>query len=208
MVDKPAATYRKYHMDKADERLGLFEGLVERFGIGSALYPGCFVHVTPSFVIPEVAYVDSDKRAAAFFADPGTMTLVKKRRSYAQEPVIRFHHQDFATPLQEPEAYFDLLISQYAGFVSRDCKRYLKIGGYLAVNNSHGDASMARLDSDFEFVAVYRRRSEHFTISSQELETYMIPKSGIEPDRMKLESDMRGPAFTKPVAGYVFVRTA
>lgn len=207
MVDKPAAIYRKYHVDRADERLGLFEGLVERFAVRTALYPGCFVHVTPSFVIPEVAYVDSDKRAATFFADPETMTLVKRRRTYAQEPIIRFHHQDFAGHLQEPDVYFDLLISQYSGFVSRDCKRHLKIGGYLAVNNSHGDASMARLDPDFELVAVYRRRAEHFTFSSQELETYMVPKSGDEPDRVKLEADMRGPAFTRPVAGYVFVRT-
>lgn len=206
MAGKPTTTYRKYHIDKADERLGLFEGLVERFGVGRALYPGSFVHVTPSFVIPEVVYVDSDKRAAAFFADPGTMALVRKQRAYAYEPVIRFHHQDFATPLQEPEAYFDLLISQYAGFVSRDCKRYLKIGGYLAVNNSHGDASMARLDPGFELVAVYHRHSEHFTFSSQELGTFMIPKSGFEPDRVRLESEMRGPAFTRSAAGYVFLR--
>ena len=68
MAGKPTTTYRKYHIDKADERRGLFEGLVERFGVGRALYPGSFVHVTPSFVIPEVVYVDSDKRAAAFFA--------------------------------------------------------------------------------------------------------------------------------------------
>jgi len=208
MAGHPAATYRQWHVDKGDERLGLFEGLAERYEIGRALYPGSFVHITPSFVIPEVVYVDSDKRAAAFFTDPGTMALVRKRRAYAQEPVIRFHHQDFARPVPEPEASFDLLISQYAGFVSRECKRYLRIGGYLAVNNSHGDASMARLDPDFELVAVYRRRSEHFTFSAQELETYMIPKSGTEPDKARLEREMRGPAFTRSVAGYVFVRTA
>ena len=32
----------------------------------------------------------------------------------------------------------DLLISQYAGIISQPCKRYLKPGGYLLVNNSHG----------------------------------------------------------------------
>ncbi len=208
MVDKPAATYRKYHVDKGDERLGLFEGLVERYAVRNALYPGCFVHVTPSFVIPEVVYVDSDRRAAAFFADPGTMAIVRRRRCCGLEPIIRFHHQDFATPMPEKDLSFDLLISQYAGFVSRDCKRYLRVGGYLVVNNSHGDASMAHLDPDFELAAVYRRRGERFTFSSAELETYMIPKSGIEPDRRRLERDMRGPAFSRSVAGYVFVRTA
>ena len=52
----------------------------------------------------------------------------------------------------EAEKSFDLLISQYAGFVSQHCKKYLKIGGILLVNNSHGDASMAKLDDDYKFV--------------------------------------------------------
>lgn len=208
MVDKAAETYRKYHTAKSDERLGLFEGLVKRYGVSRALYPGSFVHVTPSFVIPEVVYVDSDKRAAAFFSDPGTMAMVRDRRTYEAEPVIRFHHQDYGKPIPEPDSSFDLLISQYAGFVSRDCGRHLRVGGYLVVNNSHGDASMARLDPGFELVAVYRRHGERFTFSSEELETYMIPKSGIEPDRLTLEREMRGPAFSRQVAGYVFRRTA
>jgi len=208
VTQKSAAIYRKYHGDKADERLGLFEGLVERYGVDRVLYPGSFVHITPSFVIAEAVYVDSDKRAAAFFADPGTVAFVRERRAYDSEPIIRFHHQDFATPIPEPDASFDLLISQYAGFVSRDCKRYLRVGGYLVANNSHGDASMARFDPDFELVAVYRRYSERFTFSSQELDTYMIPRSGMEPDRMRLEREMRGPAFSRSVAGYVFVHNA
>ena len=82
------------------------------------------------------------------------------------------------------------------------------MGGILVANNSHGDASMARLDPDYELVAVYRRRAERFTFSFDELETYMIPKSGEEPTLETLEESMRGPAFTRPVTGYVFKRTA
>lgn len=200
--------YRKYHAERSDERLELFRGLVDDFGVSSALYPGSFVHVTPSFVIPHVVFVDSDARAEKFFGDPTTLELVDRRREYEQKPVVRFHRADYAEAVDEAESSFDLLISQYAGFVSRDCKRYLKVGGYLVANNSHGDASMARLDPAYRLVAVYRRRGERFIFTFDELDTYMIPKSGEEPTVASLEKHVRGPAFTRQVAGYVFSRSA
>ena len=165
------------------------------------------MHVTPSFVIPRVVYVDSDSRAEKFFRDPATLELVDRHREYEQEAIIEFHRADYAETIDEAEGSFDLLISQYAGFVSRACKRYLKVGGYLVANNSHGDASMARLDPAYMLVAVYRRRGERFTFAFDELETYMIPKSGEEPTAVSLQERMRGPAFTRQVAGYVFSRT-
>jgi hypothetical protein len=206
IVGSALGLYQKHHLDKQDERVGLFRGLVGLYGASSALYPGCFVHVAPSFVLPSVVYVETDRRAARFFADPEVPQLVRRRREYISEPLIRFHHADFTRPLAEAEASFDVLISQYAGFVSRACKRYLRVGGHLVVNNSHGDASMAALDGDFELVAVYRRRGEHFAFSSEELGSYMVPKRGPAPTRADLERTMRGPAFTRPVAGYVFRR--
>ena len=208
MAKSPAQMYREYHTDKSDERLGLFHGLVEHFGVTNALYPGSFVHITPSFVIPRVVYVDSDRRAEVFFEDPRVMELVDERCEYEARPSIGFHRSDYAEPLDEPDGSFDLLISQYAGFVSRACKRYLKVGGLLVANNSHGDASMARLDPDFRLVAVYRRSSERFAFAFDELDTYMIPKAGAEPTLKSLEQSMRGPAFTRSAGGYVFERTA
>lgn len=205
--DDAPTLYHEAHVEKGDERLGLFRGLVERYGVSTALYPGCYVHVTPSFVIPTVAYADSDRRAARFFADPETLEFVRRRREYEREPEIRFHAGDYDTAIAEPEGSVDLLISQYAGFVSRAGKRYLRRGGYLVVNNSHGDASMAALDSEFELVAVYRRRGERFTFSTEDLDTYMVPKRGAAPSASELERTMRGPAFTRPVVGYVFQRS-
>jgi hypothetical protein len=34
----------------------------------------------------------------------------------------------------------------------------------------------------------------------------MVPKHGVVPSREELETTMRGPAFTRQVAGYVFER--
>jgi len=198
--------YRRFHADKADERRGLFRGLVERYGVATALYPGSFVHVTPSFVIPEVVYADADRRAARFFADPELLEEVRRRCDYQGEATIRFHAGDYTKGLPEVEGYFDLLISQYGGFVSRHCARYLRAGGLLVANNSHGDASMAALDPGYELVAVCRRYGERFMFSDGDLETYLIPKKGSPPSRQELERTMRGPAFTRRVADYVFRR--
>jgi hypothetical protein len=198
--------YRKYHLDTEDERVGLFRGLVELYGISSGLYPGCFVHVAPSFVVPSVVYVEKDRRAARFFADPEVLRLVRRRVEYVGEPQIRFHCADYTEPLAEAEESFDLLISQYAGFVSRACKRYLRVGGILVANNSHGDASMAALDPDYALVAVYRRTGERFRFAADDLDSYMVPKRGAAPTQAELERTLRGPAFTRAVAGYVFER--
>lgn len=198
--------YQQYHVDRNDERLGLFQELLMRYAPRSALYPGSFVHVTPSFVIATVVYVDSDRRAARFFADPAVAELVAARKEYDDEPVIRFHAQSYEKPLEEREASFDLLISQYAGFVSRGCKRYLRVGGHLVANNSHADASMARLDPDYELVAVYKRHGERFAITEKDLDSYMVTKKQPPPSHADLERMQRGPGFVRQAAGYIFER--
>ena len=40
------------------------------------------------------------------------------------------------------EGRVDVLLSQYAGFISEPCKGYLRAGGVLVANNSHGDARL------------------------------------------------------------------
>ncbi len=158
------ALYHKYHLDRADERLGMFECIAKHFDVERVLYPGSFVHATPSFVFPMVTYVDMEKRAKQFFATPELQQLIAQRKIYAQEAQVQFVHQDYATQLPERDESFDLLVSQYAGFISQHCKRYLKIGGWLLANNSHGDAGMAYLDENYELVGVVKRRSDKFPL--------------------------------------------
>lgn len=146
--------YQKHFVDKSDERLGLFVLMADHFAVRGALYPGSFTHLTPSFVFPITCFVDMDRRAARLFEDPSVLDFVKRRKIYDEEPSVRFHYADYSQGLNEYDGIFDLLISQYAGFVSQGCKRYLRINGYLLANNSHGDASMASIDSDYEADAV------------------------------------------------------
>lgn len=199
--------YEAKYVANADERLGLFSGLVERYAVTTALYPGSSGHVTPSFVIPTVVHVDPDTRAQSFFADPEVLELVRERRDYTEEPTIRFHLAERdAGSLPEPDESFDLLISLGAPFVSQVCKRYLKVGGHLVADTSAGDVDLAAQDPDYKLVAVYKRRGEEITLVSDELETYMIlgPDESPSPDQIK--AIVQGPGFARLASGAVFER--
>ena len=84
-------------------------------------------------------------------------------------------------------------------------KKYLKKEGILVCNNSHGDASMASMDPDYELIATYNRRTdEKFSISSKNLKEYMIPKKKVKVTRKSIEEAMKGIPYTKYPSGYVF----
>ena len=197
--------YKKHHVDKEHTSIGLFEALDKKYTIKKVFYPGSHVHITPSLIFREVIYADSFKGTDKFFQDKETAAFIEQNRKYKAPPVFRFYQQDYNTPFEELGKEFDLVISQYAGFVGQAVKAYLKKGGLLVCNNSHGDASMASLDPDFELVAVYRRYADNkFSISEKNLEDYLIPKQGALPSREQLLKTMRGIAYTKSPSGYIF----
>ena len=204
----PLALYKQYYVDRDFEGLDLFEKLHRKYDIHSALYPGSFVHITPSLIYPKTVYVDNDKQAKKFFASPAVLDFIARHKLYEQEPSLTFHANSYAEDFGEATESFDLLISQYAGFVSEHCKQYLKIGGLLLVNNSHGDASMASINNQFELVAVVIRRDGKHRIKEENLESYLIPKSGKLITRSHLEKTQRGIAFKKSASMYLFQRTS
>lgn len=198
--------YQKYHLDRADERLEMFESLVKHFIIERVLYPGSFVHVTPSFIFPKVTYVDMEQRAKQFFSEPELQKLISKRKTYSQEAQVQFHYQDYTKRLPVCDESFELLVSQHAGFVSQYCKRYLKIGGWLLANNSHGDASMAYLDADYKLVGVMNRRSDKFSFSVNKLEEFFVPKKNVQITKEYLEKTQSSIGYQKSAFAYVFRR--
>lgn len=197
--------YAKQYTSKEYTSVGLFRTIKEKFNIQKAFYPGCYVHVTPSLIFSDVTYADSFRKTDKFFESDEVLKFVVKNKEYEEKPKYKFFHQDYYKPFEGLTQEFDLIISQYAGFVGQAVKEYLKSGGILVCNNSHGDASMASLDPNYKLVAVYRRKSDdNFSISSKNLETYLIPKNGIEPTVEKLKETMRGIAYTKSPSGYIF----
>jgi hypothetical protein len=196
--------YKQNYIDKDFERLELFVLLKERYGIESALYPGSYVHITPSFVFPLTVYVDTDKRAKRFFEDSWTREFVEQNKRYDGKSTIRFHPRDYREGLPEEPGSFDLLISQWAGFVSRACKPYLKPGRLLLVNNSHGDASLASIDQDYRLVAAVSLRSGKYRLIETGLERYFVPKTSIEITPEYLFKIQRGIGYKKTAWAYLF----
>lgn len=182
-------------------------------GSAKVLYPGSFVDIGPSVWFDDVAYVDTDRRAARFFARPGGVErLVTAKRIAAGAPPgpgpeMRFHGMDYRTRLPVADGSIDLLISLYAGFVSEHCTRYLRPGGLLLANNSHGDASLASLDHRYALFGVITGRGGRYRASTAGLAGYLVPKRGFPPTVDELHRSKRGIAYTRAPYAYLFRRT-
>lgn len=200
---KAVKKYQKYFHN--GDRSGIFELLAQEYHIKKALYPGSYIHITPSFYFPTTVYIDNSKKATDFFEDKGIYKFISKNRGYQELPKVIFHYADYNSDFEENPKSFDLLISQHVAFVSQSCKKYLKTGGILMANNSHGDASMAFIDTDYEFIAVIHRENRSYYLTDKNLEKYFIPRnSEIELSKDYLEQINRGIEYTKIASSYIF----
>ncbi len=196
--------YKQYFVDKHDERKILFEKIVELYHPKKGIYPGSFVHITPSFFIKDMAYIDNDKRISGFFRDEEVLSYITKNRIYYDTPEVIWYQADFSSELPLNENYFDIMFSFYSGFISQSCKKYLKEGGILVCNNSHGDASIAFLDEDYILIGIIKRNGVKFNITDKNLHTYFKKKDGSDIDKAKVLEKMTGENFTKKGYAYIF----
>lgn len=197
--------YLKNNVDKEYTSIGLFRGIQKKYNIKKALYPWCYVHITPSLIFPHVVYVDSFRNTYKFYQDNEVQDFIEKNKEYNKESNYRFYQQNYSTDIPEEPESFDMIISQYGGFVWQATKKYLKKWWILVCNNSHWDASMASLDTDYKLIAVYNRKSdETFSISEKNINEYLIPKKDTEVSKEDLEKTMKWIAYTKSPSGYIF----
>ncbi len=202
--DQAFQAYKKYYIDREYEQVDLFRLLKTEYGIANAIYPGSYIQVSPSFIFPTVVYIDSDKHAIRYFQSEALGEIVENRKEYPQDAEIVFHGRDYGELIDDYHSRFDLLISQYAGFISEVCKPYLRNGGYLLVNNSHGDAGMASIDPDYRLIATVPRRRGKYRLSTASLEAYFIPKRDIKVTRALLLERKRGIGYTRTAPLYLF----
>jgi hypothetical protein len=190
------------------DRFRLFRAVGKVLAPQTVLYAGSYVDVAPSFVFPNVTYVDMDRRAKRFFDDhDGVGEIICAEAGHPQPPQFSFIHSDY-TALSLPEKSFDMLISLYAGFISEYCTNILKIGGHLLVNPSHGDAALASLDDRYRLVGVIISEEADYNVLHDGLAKYLQPKKEIEVTRELLFSTNRAVAYTHPAYAYLFERIA
>ena len=189
------------------DRLRLFGAVAEFVGETPVLYPGSFVDVAASFAFDTVTYVDSDRQAARFFADEeGVNEIIGHHRLRPTTASWRFIGDDYRAELDVAHRSAGLLVSLYAGFVSEHCTVYLRPGGWLLVNPSHGDAAMASISPEFSLAAVVDSRSGGYTVSDIDLDSYLIPRRPTTVTPELLHERGRGIAYTKSPFAYLFRR--
>ncbi len=204
MKERTRRLWDGFHQHPGD-RHRLFAAVADAVDVSTALYPGSYVDVTPSFVLDSVTYLDVDRRAAQFFADAeGVDEIIGSHRDGGESAPWSFLQADYAATPALPEQHYDLLISLYAGFVSEHCTRYLRPGGLLLVNPSHGDTAMASLDPRYRLVAAITSRDGHYAVRRDDLDAYLVPKRHTEVTRESLHATNRGIAYTRPAFAYLF----
>lgn len=196
--------YKQYFIDKQDERRMLFEIIANRFKPVKGLYPGSFTHITPSLYIQNMTYIDSDRRIARFFQDPHVKAYLEYHKTYDEALCLHGIQGNFTKSLNLPEKDYDVMFSFYSGLISQHCKQYLKEGGILVCNNSHGDSSIAFTDKDYQLIGVINRRGDKFTISEKNLEVYFQKKDGTIIDCEKVKRKLTGENFSKKAFAYIF----
>ena len=168
------------------------------------LYPGCSIHITPSFFFPHVIYVDSSPVAQAFFADrQGVLAYVNSRKTYRSPAHLRFLAQDYTRALPLEPGRFDLVVSLFAGDIARNCSRYLKRGGLLLTNNHHGDAAQAAALRDLELISVIRFRRKDY-VFVDELPGDRLPRFGPPKTERYLKSSSNGLTYVENDEYFVF----
>lgn len=189
------------------DRRRLFRAVAGAVEARTVLYPGSYVDIAPSFVFESVTYLDTDRRAARFFADhAGVLEIVGRQAGAPTSPRIAFLHADYRESLDLPPSSFDLLVSLYAGFVSEHCARYLRTGGTLLVNPSHGDAAIAALDERFELSGVVVSGSGDYRVSTHDLDSYLVPRRPVTSTRESLHARGKGVDYTRSPFAYLFTR--
>lgn len=187
------------YQKKIGDRKDLYQAVAQMFGVKRALYPGSHIDIAPSLVIPHVTYIDNFKGTIKFFRHKEEIREYLEKKKIYEEPLSfdfygEDYYQDFAL---EP---FDLIISQYAGFVGQATKRYLKKGGILLSNDSHGDATLAYYDKEYEFVGIINSKNELVTDGLDEY--FKVVKKAINLDEVR--KSMKLPKYKKRAEHYVF----
>ena len=169
--------------------------LKNNFQITRVLYPGSWIHITPSLVFTHVVYVDALKNIKQMFADPQLIEYVKKH-SEVIEPCIKAHEIDYRQKIDAKEESFDLILSLNSGFVSQYCSKYLKKNGLLLANNGHYDAIKAFSDREkYRATGIFPDSS---TLKVKDLEAYFRTKNNllITAD-MVIENNKKPPSKAK-----------
>jgi len=176
-------SYIRFYTDMNFDRAGLFDLIRSKYGCSTVLYPGCSIHITPSFYFQHVVYVDISEESREFFRDTqNIVNFVNCNKKYKQSAYIEFIDNDYTKQLPVRENNYDLLLAIYAAGIAKACKNYIKPGGIIVSNNHHGDAEEVLEDKTVTLEALIRKKGDKYQVEEatnekmyKTLKEYSIP---------------------------------
>jgi hypothetical protein len=188
------------YSNKIGNRIDMYREVIKKYNIHSILYPGSHIDISPSFLVPSVIYVDSFIGTKRFFkSKDDIINFIEEKREYDKKVDLSFYGIDYNEHLDINKV--DMIISQFAGFVGQVSKKYLKKNGILLCNDSHGDATLAYMDDDYEFIGVINHNN---LIEFDNLSKYFKFKRERDIDLKKVKETMKGPKYIKRAKSYIF----
>lgn len=197
MPSKALETYLSNYGNFSDPILKPLKKINEMFVIKKVLYPGSWIHLTPSLVFPIVVYVDFFSKMESMFNDPELLHYITTNSEVRKKPIIMYHRLDYRNSIPEEKESFDLLISLSGGFVSKYCGYYLKKNGILFVNNEHYDAVQAFFDKNYLLIGVFLSNGILIQQKNQIQEYFKTKKNEFITSEMVIENSKRSPSRAK-----------
>ena len=196
---RPTDALPKYLRDFRDsphnlDLLGVFSAVRDLIGVQRVVYPGSYVHLTPSLVFPHVCYVDSVKGFGAAMQSGDVVPWLDAHKEYSDPVELTAIETAYNRIPSTLHAGFGLMISLNAGAISQECKSLLSPGAHLLANDGHYDAARAHVDADYTLVAAFSADGA-CEMGEEALRAYFISKQGQPLTReMLAENEQRSPS--------------
>ena len=197
MPSKALEKYLTKYGGISDPHLKVLKLLKNNYEIERVMYPGSWIHLTPSLVFPYVVYVDNFTKMKSMLCESELLEYIGTNSEIYGESIIKVHQMDYRVEIPEEKTSFDLLISLSSGFVSQYCGSYLKKNGILFVNNEHYDATKAFVDKDFSPIGVFTSNGKLIRQSKSIQEYFITKKNEVITSEMVTENSKRSPSKAK-----------
>jgi hypothetical protein len=197
MPSKALEKYLSNYRGIDDAHLGPLKLIKKMHKVERALYPGSWIHLTPSLLFPYVVYVDSFAKMKSMFSDSELLEYIETHSETANKPIIKYHQADYRDGIKEDKESFDLLISLSSGFVSQYCSLFLRKKGLLFVNNEHYDASMAYVNESFLLIGVFTHTGKLIEETKRIQEYFLTKKNQAITIEMVKEDSKKPPSKAK-----------
>ena len=197
MPSKQLEKYLSNYGGINDPHLRVLKLIKNNYEIKRVMYPGSWIHLTPSLVFPYVVYVDSFSKLESMTSDPELLEYIGTNSDLYGESTLKFHQTDYRDGIDEEEGSFDLLISLSGGYVSQYCGKYLKKNGILLVNNEHYDATRAFVNKEFSPVGVFISSGKLIQQTKLIQEYFLTKKNEIITSEMVQDNSNKSPSKAK-----------